>query len=301
MELTQLPKKLIIIGGGVIGCEFASLYRELDVEVVILEALPQIIAIEGKGISDALTASLKKRGIEIRTGVAVAGMEKDASSVTVVLQSGEKIVGDHLLVAIGRKYNSESLGLEKAGVYVDKRGCIEVNERMETSTSGIYAIGDVTGKVLLAHVASHQGVVAAENAIGLSSVMHYNAVPSVIFTHPEIGTVGMTLEKALEAGRDAAIGKFPFQALGKSQAVLETEGFAQVVVDRANGQILGAQVMGYEASSLVAEMALAIQNELTIECITETIHAHPTIAEAWLEASWIARGIPIHLPPKVRR
>ena len=301
LELTQLPSKMVIVGGGVIGCEFASLFKELGVDIVILEALPLIIAPEGKAISDALTLALKKRGIQIQTGVTVEGIDRTDSGVRVRLGNGESIEGDMALVAVGRKLNSDGFGLERAGVFVNERGAIEVNERMETNVPGIYAIGDVTGKWLLAHVASHQGVVAAENILGEKSVMHYNAVPSVIFTHPEVATVGLTLDRALELGYDAQIGKFPFMALGKAQASLETDGFAQIVVDKKTGQILGAQVMGYEASSLIAEMTVAVQNELTVDCITASIHAHPTIAEGWLEAAWIARDLPIHLPPKAKR
>jgi dihydrolipoamide dehydrogenase len=181
------------------------------------------------------------------------------------------------------------------------KGAIEVDERMQTNVPGIYAIGDVTGKFLLAHVASHQGIVAATNAIGKEAIMHYNAVPAVIFTTPEIATVGMTLEQALEAGYTATAGKFPFQALGKSIATMETEGFAQIVSDKKTGEILGAQVVGHDASTLIAEMALAIANELTVESISETIHAHPTVAEAWLEAALLAMDTPIHMPPKMKR
>lgn len=171
---------------------------------------------------------------------------------------------------------------------------------METNVPNIYVIGDVTGKWILAHVASHQGIVAADNASGHVSEINYRAVPSVIFTHPEIGTVGYTLEKALKEGYDATLGKFPFQALGKSQATLQTDGFAQIVIDKKTGEILGAQVVGNEASTLIAEMALAIANELTIESVADTIHAHPTLPEAWMEAALLAMDMPIHFPPKMR-
>ena len=162
---------------------------------------------------------------------------------------------------------------------------------------GIYAIGDVVGRWLLAHVASHQGLVAADNACGVGATMHYDAVPSVIFTDPEVATVGMTLEKAKIAGFDAIKAKFPFQPLGKAQAIFETEGFAQLVVERKTQRILGAQVIGHEATSLIAEVTSAIHNELTSESISETIHAHPTFPEGWAEAALLAQGLPLHLPP----
>ncbi len=302
LELSSLPKTLVIVGGGYIGCEFASLYAELGVKVIILEALPSILALQGKAISDFLTTAFKKQGIEIRCGVFVEGIETSPTGVNVRLKDQSTIACDTALIAVGRKINTQSLCLEKAGVLISDKGSIPVNEKMETNVPGIYAIGDVTGKSMLAHVASHQGLIAAANALGQQAHMHYEAVPAVIFTNPEIATVGITLEQATaQGGYEAALGKFPFQALGKSIASLETGGFAQVVIDKKTRQILGAQVVGAEASVLIAEMALAIANELTLECVTETIHAHPTLSEAWLEAALISNETPIHFPPKIKR
>jgi dihydrolipoamide dehydrogenase len=301
LEMTDLPKTLAIVGGGYIGCEFASLYAQLGVKVTILEAMPGIVYLQGKALSNALTEAFVKQEIDIKTGVFVEGLEKSKLGVTIKLKNQPSITCDRVLVSIGRKIVSDRLGLEKAGVLVNDKGVITVNDKMETNVPGIYAIGDVTGKYMLAHVASHQGLVAGANATGQSAKMHYQAVPAVIFTQPEIATVGMTLEQAVEAGFSATLGKFPFQALGKAVATKDTEGFAQVVVDQKTGQILGAQVVGHESASLIAEMALAIANELTLECLTDTIHAHPTLPEAWLEAGLIAAGTPIHFPPKIRR
>ena len=301
LELTQLPKTLAIIGGGYIGCEFATLYAELGVKVIILEALPTILATQGKVIADTLTRSFTKKGIEIQTSVFVEGIDQTAAGLSIRIKDKPPLACDAALVAVGRKIISENLGLEKAGIPISDKGAIAVNDKMETAVPGIYAIGDVTGKFLLAHVASHQGLIAAANALGKDEKMHYNAVPAVIFTLPEVATVGMTLEQAGEAGYDAAIGKFPFLALGKSIAAADTEGFAQIVVERKTGQILGAQVIGHEASTLIAEMYLAIAGELTIDCITDTIHAHPTLAEAWFEAALLANDTPLHFPPKTKR
>ncbi len=298
LELTTLPKTLAIIGGGYIGCEFASLYAAFGVRVIILEALPSIVSIQGKAIADALTRAFQKKGIEIQTNVMVEGIDTTDAGVSVRIKDKAPVNCDMALVAIGRKVVSGSLGLEKAGVQLGDKGAILVNERMETNVPGIYAIGDVTGKFLLAHVASHQGIIAALNAAGKEGRMHYEAVPAVIFTSPEIASVGMTLEQATQAGHSPTVGKFPFQALGKSVAAQETEGFAEIIADKKTGQILGAQVVGYGASSLIAEVALAIANELTLECLTETIHAHPTLPEAWLEAGLLAQETPIHFPPK---
>ncbi len=300
LELSALPKSLAIIGGGYIGCEFASLYAELGVKVTILEALPAILSLQGKTIGDALTASYKKKGVDVRTGLFVEGIDSTSSGVSVRLKDQPPLTADLALVAVGRKISSSGLGVEKAGVILGDKGAIPVTEKMETNVPGIYAIGDVTGRFLLAHVASHQGIVAADNILGKSAKMHYNAVPAVIFTLPEIATVGMTFEEAKEKGFDATTGRFPFQALGKSIATMDTEGFAEVISDKRTGQILGAQVIGHEASTLIAEMALAIANELTIDCVTDTVHAHPTVAEAWLESALLAEGTPIHFPPKKR-
>lgn len=301
LELTTLPKTLAIIGGGYIGCEFASLYAELGVKVIILEALPMILAPQGKTISDVMTRAFIKKGIDVQTGVFVEGIDHKGEGVSIRLKGKDPVVCDAALVAVGRKIISEGMALEKAGVKVSDRGMIAVNEKMETSVPGIYAIGDVTGKYMLAHVASHQGIVAAANACGQNASMHYEAVPAVIFTSPEVAMVGMTLEQAQEAGLPAAVGKFPFQALGKSVATMETEGFAQIITNKQTGQILGAQVIGHDAASLIAEIALAIANELTVDCIADTIHAHPTLPEAWLEAALLANDTPIHLPPKIKK
>jgi dihydrolipoamide dehydrogenase len=301
LDLTALPKTLAVIGGGYIGCEFASLFSDLGVKVIILEALPSIVMLQGKSVAETLTRAFTKKGIEIQTGVIVEGIDRTPDALSIRLKDKSPVACDMALVSVGRKIISSGLGLEKAGVVTSDKGMITVNEKMETNVPGIYAIGDVTGKAMLAHVASHQGIIAAANAIGQSVKMHYNAVPAVIFTNPEIATVGMTLEQAQEAGYQVAIGKFPFQALGKSIAAIETDGFAQVIADSKTGQILGAQVVGHEASTLIAEMGLAIANELTIDCVADTIHAHPTVAEAWLEAALLANDTPLHLPPKVKK
>ncbi len=302
LELRELPKSLAVIGGGVIGCESACLYAELGVRVTILEMLPTILSTEPPDNAKALTQSLKSQGIEILTGVMVEGIDKSGNGVTVRVKDREPIVADTALVAIGRTMNTSDLGLDKVGIGVDRMGYIAVNDKMQTSVPGIYAIGDITGKYLLAHVASHQGLVAADNALGGSAEMHYNAVPSIVYTHPESGNVGLTLAQAQEAGYDASVGRFPFSVLGRNLAENETEGFAQVVIDKKTGAILGAQAVAHEAGSLIAQMTEAVANELTVECIAETIHAHPTSSEAWLEATLMAAGRPIHLPfPKAKK
>lgn len=301
LALTTLPKKILIIGGGVIGCEFASLYANFGVDVTILELLPTLISTEGEEIRQALTRAFTKRGIKVETSVTVEKVEPNGKGVIATVKGGKTFAADCCLVSVGRSLNTKENGFEKAGIQMLENGMIAVNEKMETSVEGIYAVGDIASKYWLAHVATHQGLIAADNACGHSAVMHYNAIPSVIFTDPEIGSVGLSLEEALRKGYKAKVAPFPFQALGKSQATHFAEGFAQIVVEEKTGQILGAQAIGYEAATLIAEMVLAITNELTVECVAETIHAHPTISEAWGEASTLAEGLPVHLPPRHSR
>lgn len=298
LERKVLPKSIVIVGGGVIGCEFASLYASLGVEVSILELMPRLIPMEDKSVSAALTKAFQKKGVKIHTNIQVSKIERTANGVTVYLAQGEQFLAEIALVSVGRSLNTKEIGLDKAGILTRDNGSIPVNDKMETSVSGIYAVGDIASKWWLAHVATHQGLIAASNAVGQPARMHYNSIPSVIYTHPEIATVGLGLDDALAQGYQAVVGAFPFQALGKSQAAYQTEGFAQIVLEKQTGQILGAQVVGHEASTLIAQMAVAISNELTVECITDTIHAHPTISEAWLEAALTGYGEPLHLLPK---
>lgn len=296
LALKQLPKSIVIVGGGIIGCEFASLYNILGVEVTILEMLPRLIPMEGKDVSEQLTKAFLKKGIKIETGVKVEKIDRTTNGIEVKL-ADRSFSAENALIAVGRSLNTKDIGLDKAGVLVQENGMIAVDDKMETSVKGIYAVGDIASKWWLAHVATHQGIIAADNACGLEAHMYYNAIPSVIFTHPEIATVGLTVDEAVKQGYKAKVGAYPFQALGKAQAAMETEGFAQIVIDEVTGQILGAQVVGEGASILISEMSVAIVNELTIESITETIHPHPTLSEAWLEAALLTEGLPIHFPP----
>jgi dihydrolipoamide dehydrogenase len=298
LEIETLPKSLVIVGGGYIGCEFASLFAELGVKVTILEALHSIIPLLGESVSSALTKEFQRQEIEMKMNVFVKSIVNHKDHVTVTLGGNETMDFDMALISVGRAPASKGLKLEKAGIATDQKGWITVNEKMQTNVKGVYAIGDITGKWMLAHVASHQAIVAAKNAFGGDEKMHYHAVPAVVFTSPEIATVGYTLEEALEKGYDATVGFFPFNVLGKSIASGETEGFVQFVTEKKTERILGAQAVGHDASNLIAEATLAIQNELTLSCVTDTIHAHPTIAEAWLEAALIASETPIHFPPK---
>lgn len=296
LECTTLFKSLAIVGGGVIGVEFASLFSELGVKITIIEALDRILPLESLSISSALTKSFKKRDIEMITSGFVQEIKKNPQGVTVILKDGRTIDADASLVAIGRELNSSKIGLDTCGVQCEK-GSIVIDEMMKTNIPGIYAIGDVTFKSLYAHVATHQGLIAANNILGHPEKINYNAVPGVIFTHPEIGTCGLSFEAAQKKGYKAKIATYPLAALGKAQASQQTEGFAEIVIDTATGQILGGQIVGYGASILIAQIALAISNELTIECITNTIHAHPTLSEVWMEGAFLVQDAPLHFPP----
>lgn len=300
LTISKLPKSMVIIGGGYIGCEFASLFAFLGVKVTLVESMGSIISQQGQMLSKGLTDAMQKNGITILTSSVVQAINPHEKHVITTLTNGEKITTDIALVAVGRSVNTKGLGLQSIALDVNNRGFIDVNDKMETKVAGIFAIGDVTGKSMLAHVASHQGIVAAINISGGESIMHYNAIPSIIFCYPEIAMVGLTEEEAIAKGYTVITGKFPFQALGKSHTISQTEGFTFIVADAKTKQILGAQIIGYQASVLIAEMAVAIANELTLECIAETIHAHPTLPEATLEASFAALGMPLHLPQKKR-
>ena len=298
LELTEIPKSLAIVGGGYIGCEFASLFAELGSKVTILEALPSILMAQGASVSSFMTKTFASKGIDIRTNVVVKNIENKKTMAHVTLSDGTTLDADFALVSIGRKVYTDGLCLEKAGLKLTERGFLSVDEKMQTEVKGIFAIGDVTGKWMLAHVASHQGIIAAMNACGHEAIAHYESVPAVVFTSPEIATVGLNAEQAAELKIPLSQANFPFQAIGKAQAAGSSEGFAQIIGNKKTGQILGATVIGHEASNLIAEMALAIQNELTLESVLETIHAHPTLAEVWHETAAMALEMPIHLPPK---
>lgn len=298
LEMTKLPEHLIVLGGGYIGCEFASLYSQLGVKVSIVEFLDGLVMMQGNTVSKFLQKAFEKRKIDLYLQTKMESINTNGSGVIATLSNGKTLTADALLVCVGRSPFTEGLHLEKAGVFVNERGFISVNDRMETTQSGIYAIGDVIGGSMLAHVASHEGIVAAMNAAGKKSKAQYNSVPAVIFTDPEIATVGITEEEAKKQGFDVATAQFPNIALGKAVASAHTEGFSEVLFDKKTHRILGATLIGYESGNMISEMAVAIHNELTVECIAETIHPHPTLGETWMELAHVAEGHPIHIPPR---
>ncbi|MBI4684712.1 MAG: dihydrolipoyl dehydrogenase [Nitrospirae bacterium] len=298
LNLRELPKSLLIIGAGVIGCEFACIYKELGSDVTMVEMLPRAVATEDTEISELLEKELKKKKIKLYTNVRVEKVEIKGDNVHAVLSDGKEIITEKILVSIGRALNSDGIGLENVGIEKGKRNEIIVNEKMETNVQDIYAIGDVTGKMMLAHVASKQGIVAANNITGKNNTMDYTTVPAAIFTSPEIASVGLREYQAEAKGLRIKTGNFQFRSLGKAHAAGEITGFIKVIADSSTDKLLGMHIIGPHASDLIHEGALAIRTGLTVKDIAETIHAHPTLSEGIMEASEDVHGEAIHVPRK---
>ena len=306
LDLSKIPTSLLIVGGGVEGCEFASLYSGLGTQVTLVELVPRLLPLEDEEISQMMERELKKRGVDIRTGVTVDQIVRQPDLVTAHLRDGLSLNVEQVLVSVGRGFNSRGIGLEKAGVQVGTRGEIVVNDRMETNVPGVYAIGDVVGKAMLAHVASAQGKVAVENFMGRPRTIDYDVIPTGIFTLPEIGRVGLTEQQARDrcvaAGKDpqqsVKVGRFRYGGLGKAQATGDIQGLLKVVADAESDRILGVHILGAHAADLVHEAALAMHLGATVSRVAEMIHAHPTLAEGLMEAMEDVHGHAIHLARK---
>ena len=299
IQLASIPKSLLIVGAGVIGSEFAFIYRSFGAEVTVVEMMAHAVSTEDEEMSELLERELKKAKIKLVTNVKVENVEKGSDGMMVArLSNKTEIRTERILVSIGRSMNSENLGLDNAGVVIGRRGEIQVNEKMETNVPGIYAIGDVTGNLMLAHVASRQGVVAVDNALGGDARMDYTVVPAGIFTMPEIGSVGLREKQAIEKGIKYKVGRFPFRGLGKAHAMGEIAGMAKVIVDEATDKVIGVHLCGAHATDLIHEGALAMQMGATAQQLGAMIHAHPTLAEAIMEASEDVHNMAIHVMKK---
>ncbi len=296
LSLTEVPESLLVIGGGVIGCEFAMIYSELGVKVTIVEALERLLPMVDPEISKRMTTALKKKKIKISTGKLITSVEVADGSIKATLESGKEIEAEKALISIGRTFNSQGLGLEDVGVAIGQRGEIVVDDYLKTNVENVYAIGDVTNKVQLAHVASAQGIVCVENLLkdAPATAMKYDVVPSCIFTSPEIGTVGLTEAEAEEKGMEVAVGKFDFKASGKALCIGHNDGFVKIVAEKATDKIVGVHIMGPHATDLIAEGVLAVEKGITVEELTKTIHAHPTLAECVMEAAEAVHGLSVH-------
>ena len=299
MSLDKQPEKLIVIGAGAIGVEFAYFYNVLGTEVTIVEMLDNILPIEDKEVSDTLTRSFKKRGIKIHTGTKVEKAEVKGKSVIVTIEKNgkkEELKADKVLSAIGVQGNVEGIGLEDIGVEIE-RNHIKVDKKTyKTNVEGVYAIGDVIGPPWLAHVASHEGIHCIETIHGLEHpAIDYNSIPGCTYCQPQVASIGLTEAKAKEEGYDVKIGKFPYSASGKAGAIGEREGFVKIIFDAKYGEILGAHIIGAEATEMIAEIGLAKSLEATYETILRTVHAHPTLSEMVMEAAGQAYGEAIHI------
>jgi dihydrolipoamide dehydrogenase len=295
----KLPKSVVVIGSGAIGVEFSTIWNSYGVDVTIVEMLPHIVPLEDVEVSVELEKAFKKRGIKSLVGHKVESVEATETGVRVTVSSGGEnkvLEADQALVAIGFRPNSKGLGLEDIGVKLSDRGFVEIDEKMATNIPGIWAIGDVTGKLMLAHVGSAMGIICAENITGHKTVtLDYEMMPRATYCQPQVASFGLTEAQAKDRGYTIKIGRFPFQANGKALGLGDYAGWVKLVIDEKYGEILGAHMIGPEVTELLPELTLAHMMELTTEEIARNVHAHPTISEALMEAAHGAIGSPIHI------
>jgi dihydrolipoamide dehydrogenase len=298
LELTALPKRLVVMGGGYIGCELASLAAAAGSQVTIVELLDDVLMLLDADVRREVRKAMEtKLGIKIMTGKALENVQAGDAGVTASV-GGEKIEADVLLVAVGRKPVTDGLELERAGLKTDERGYIPVDESNRTAVATIYAIGDVNGGMQLAHAATSQALIAAEAACGHRPRKNEKLIPGVIFTIPEVALVGLTEADAQKQNRAVKVGRFPFAALGRALAAGHPEGFVKLLADAKTDQLLGAQVVGAHATDLIAEVTTALRAELTAGELGRTVHAHPTFGEIWMEAAHAVHGECIHAAPR---
>ncbi|PZC45260.1 MAG: dihydrolipoamide dehydrogenase [Chloroflexi bacterium] len=298
LELREVPKRVVIVGGGATGAEFSYIYNSYGAKVTLVEMLPRILPKEDEEISATLERAFSKQGIEVMTGAQVKETRRDKDGLTVVVDGKDGVVDipcDKVLSAIGVDYNTEGLGLDKVGIKLEK-GAIVVDDHLATTAQGVYAIGDVTGKMLLAHVAMAQGVAVVERIAGIDvPSLNYTLMPRATYCVPQVASFGLTEAEAREQGYEVKVGKFPLQASGKALALAETEGMVKVVADAKLGEILGGHAIGHEATELMGELAIANLLEGTTKEVGWLVHAHPTMSEAVKEAALAADGEAIHI------
>lgn len=294
LELKEIPKHLIVIGGGVIGLELGSVYKRLGSEVTVVEFMDKIIPTMDGALSKELNKVLRKQGMKFNLSTGVQSVERNGDSVKVTAKDkkGEEVVfeGDYVLVAVGRKPYTDGLALEKAGVDLDERGRVKTNEHLQTNVSNIYAIGDVVAGAMLAHKASEEGTLVAELIAGQKPHINYNLIPGVVYTWPEVAAVGKTEEQLKAEGVAIKVGNFPMRALGRSRASGDVDGFIKIIADEKTDEVLGVHMIGARAADLIAEAVVAMEYRASAEDISRMSHAHPTYAEAMKEAALDATG-----------
>jgi dihydrolipoamide dehydrogenase len=300
LELASVPKSLVVIGGGVVGLELGSVWQRLGAQVTVIEFLDRILPGMDGEISKTMQKILAKQGMEFRLSTKVTSAKNDGKGVALALEpaaggASEKMQADIALLSIGRRPYTEGLGLEQAGVKLDERKRVAVDHRFETNVKGIFAIGDVIAGPMLAHKAEDEGVVCAEIIAGQSGHINYDAIPNVVYTWPEVASVGKSEEELKKAGVAYKVGKFPFSANGRARAMNDTEGFVKILADAATDRALGAHIVGPDAGTIIAELALAIEFGASSEDIARTSHAHPTLNEAVKEAALAVDGRPLHI------
>ena len=298
LSLQEVPGKLVVIGGGYIGTELGSAYANLGSEVTIIEGGKDILAGFEKQMTQIVKKGLKKKGVDIAVNASASGVEETETGVTVTYEVGgeeKKVEADYVLVTVGRRPNTDELGLEQVGVKMSERGLVEIDKQCRTNIPSIFAIGDIVDGPQLAHKASYEAKIAAEAISGQTSEVDYMAIPAVCFTSPELATVGLNEQQAKDEGYEVAGGRFPYAANGRAIALDATDGFVKLVARKEDGLLLGAQIVGENASDMIAELGLAIEAGMTVEDIAMTIHAHPTLGEITMEAAEVVLGKPIHM------
>jgi dihydrolipoamide dehydrogenase len=298
LTIDHAPKSIAVIGAGAVGCEFADVFHSFGSKVTLLEVMPRILPVEDEDCSAELAKSFKKRGIEVITGAKLGTAKVGKKDVTIPVEAGgekKEMKFDVVLVAAGRAPNVEIVGLKEAGVQLTERGFIKVNDNLETAAKGIYAIGDVAGPPMLAHKGSREGHIVADLIAGHKThPVNYGNIPNATYCHPEVASIGLTEAQCKEKGLKYKVGKFPFSANGRARTSGETEGFVKVIREEKHGEILGAHIIGAHATEMIHEIAVARENEYTVEEIDLAIHAHPTLSEAIAEAVLDSMGKMLH-------
>ena len=298
IALGQAPESMIVIGGGAIGLELGSIWARLGTKVTVVEFLPRIAAMFAEDITQALQKLLQKQGLKFHLGTGVESAEKTKTGIKLTAAKGDKsleLEAEKVLVAVGRKPNTDGLGATEAGVELDERGRIRTDAEWQTNVPGIYAIGDVIAGPMLAHKAEQEAVAAVERMAGKAGRVNYDTIPWVIYTAPEVAAVGLTEAEAKEKGYEVSVGAFPFQANGRAVAGAHADGLAKVIADKATDRVLGTQILSANASELIAEAVLLMEFDGSAEDLARTIHAHPTMSEGLREAAHMAMGEPLHI------